>query len=169
MQMYVRIQVTPFILPQKLVQPCIIAPGPGLKSVKIKFYSPSSSPLSFPSPMIPSWSSSTWQWLAGRLCTTVAPGGVSTPGGLLHWDNGSSQYMSNVLIIGVHPPTCGHKKTVWYIYDAHIHIPYSIHVLATHTCTQTSLVSQVHSSCIIVTRPFFSMRVGSGDETSLCM
>ena len=38
-----------------------------------------------------SWSSSTWQWLAGRLCTTVAPGGVSTPGGLPHWDDGSSQ------------------------------------------------------------------------------
>ena len=44
MHMYVRIQVTPFILPQKSVWPCTTAASPGLQSVKIKFYSPSSPP-----------------------------------------------------------------------------------------------------------------------------
>ena len=107
-----------------------------------KLYSPSSSPLFFLSPMI-AILILLHMGEAGRLCTTVAPGGVSIPGGLPHWDDGSTQYMSNVLIIRVHPPTCGHNKTVWYIYDAHIHIPYSciIHVnITTHTFIQTNFV-----------------------------
>ena len=49
MHMYVRIQVMPFILPQKSVWPCTIAASPGLKSNSTV---PPSSPLSFPSPMI---------------------------------------------------------------------------------------------------------------------
>ena len=83
----------PFILPQKPVRPCTIDTGPGLKSVKIKFYSPSSSPLSFLSPMIAilillHMVVASWQTLHH---SGTWAGGVSTPGSLLHWDSESSQ------------------------------------------------------------------------------